>query len=89
MEHQAKAINTEHKEVINLAIDAAKAEGIKYVHPDNISLDSITTAPFDIASVNTPQLKKADFEKHYASILVELGQAVHHIKLIEKLSKKH
>ncbi|BCG62740.1 MAG: hypothetical protein methR_P0390 [Methyloprofundus sp.] len=88
LEHQAKAINTEHKEVINLAIDAAKAEGIKYVHPDNISLDSITTAPFDIASVNTPQLKKADFEKHYASILVELGQAVHHIKLIEKLSKK-
>jgi len=89
LEFQAKAINAEHKEIINLATDAAKAEGIEHISPDSITLDTIEApSPFSIASANIPQLNRVEIEKHYASISIELDQAVHQIKLIEKLAKK-
>jgi hypothetical protein len=88
LEYQAKAINAGHKEIINLAIDAAKAEGIEHIPPEKITLHTIETAPFNIASANIPQLNKKELEQHYAAILVELDQAVHQIKTIEKLAKK-
>jgi hypothetical protein len=88
LEYQAKAINAEHKEIINLAIDAAKAEGIKYMPPEQITLDTIASSAFDIAPSQLPHLNKIELQKQYDAILTELTQAIHHIKLIEKLSKK-
>ncbi|MCF7970989.1 MAG: DUF115 domain-containing protein [Methylococcaceae bacterium] len=84
---QAKLIQNDHKDIINLAIDAAKADNIRYLPPEQIILGAPVLTPTQIKR-QIPDLSNTTLKHHYQTISAELERAIHHISLIQKLAQK-
>lgn len=88
LENQAKAINEQDKEVINLSLGAAKAEGIRYMQPDEINLDPEPFDPIAIALHHIPEFTKERETVIQKDAITELEKAIHQIKIIKKQATK-
>ncbi len=82
---QAAQIKSTHTIIINLALEAAKAENISHAPTEQIILDTPNNAS---TGISIPQLSTIELQAHHLSTEVELKKAIHHIKLIEKLATK-
>ena len=86
---QAQIIIKENKKVINLAPDAAKAEGIIHIPIEKIEL---TTYPETVRCIINKILKPDNYtglvNEYHQNLIIELEKARHQIDIIERLAKK-
>ncbi len=86
---QAQVITKENKKVINLAPNAAKAEGIFHIPAEKIELSVQSPSVQSIKDkLLAPEDKTDTANNYYQHIIIELEKAKHHINAIERLAKK-
>lgn len=87
--NQASSITQSGKKIINLAKNAAKAEGISHILPENIELSQPLKPALSIAHKHIDLYNEQFSSSIYLSDLIsELKKANHNIKAIETLAKK-
>jgi len=87
--NQASSITQSGKKIINLAKNAAKAEGISHILPENIELSQPLKPALSIAHKHIDLYNEQFNSSIYLSDLIsELKKANHNIKAIETLAKK-
>lgn len=85
---QAELITADHREIINLAPNAAKVEHISHIPTTEITLTEIQAEDIATAKQRIPKLTDASLNKHYQTVIDELEKAAFQIQAIEKLAQK-
>ena len=85
---QAEFITKDKRTIINLAKNAAKAEGIIYTPKEEITLKALNENPLSIADKKINSSDISSQARYCQQVLTELEKAHYHISAIEKLASK-
>ncbi len=84
---QAVAASKHNCKIINLAITAAKIEGVEYLHPDALIIDEpLTQSAWQILSSLLDKDSREDRCNYYNTMIELLDKAVNDLRWIKKLS---